>query len=89
MFYRIPEHIGLMPNIKQLMIDGNDVKNIRTDIIRCGTSRILKHIQQSLKSTNLDSKRYVTLNTSTNIYPDRYINYPDRYIKINYLNLIV
>lgn len=77
MFYRIPEHISLMPNIKQLIIDGNDIKNIRTDIIRCGTSRILKYIQQGLKSTNLDSKKHVTLNTSTNIYPDRYMNYPD------------
>lgn len=65
-----------MPNIKQLIIDGNDIKNIRTDIIRCGTSRILKYIQ-GLKSTNLDSKKHVTLNTSTNIYPDRYMNYPD------------
>lgn len=88
MFYRIPEHIGLMPNIKQFIIDGNDVKNIRMDIIRCGTSRILKHIQQGLKSTNLDSKRHVTLNASTNIYPDRYINYSDKYIKNNYLKLI-
>ncbi|XP_043786589.1 leucine-rich repeat-containing protein 40-like [Apis laboriosa] len=83
----IPEYIGLMPNIKQLMIDGNDVKNIRTDIIRCGTSRILKHIQQNLKSTNLDSKRYVTLNTSTNIYPDRYTMQSTKLLSLTGQNL--
>lgn len=83
----IPEHIGLMPNIKQLIIDGNDIKNIRTDIIRCGTSRILKYIQQGLKSTNLDSKKHVTLNTSTNIYPDRYTMHSTKLLSLAGQNL--
>ncbi|KOX78634.1 Leucine-rich repeat-containing protein 40 [Melipona quadrifasciata] len=68
----IPKYIGLMPNLKQFVIDGNDIKNVRTDIIRCGTARILKHIRQGIKSTNTDVKEYVVSDASTNIYPDRY-----------------
>ncbi|XP_033364700.1 leucine-rich repeat-containing protein 40-like [Bombus vosnesenskii] len=68
----IPKYIGLLPNLKQFAIDGNDIQNVRTDIIRCGTSRILKHIRQGIKSTNLDVKEHVVADTSTNIYPDRY-----------------
>lgn len=61
-----------MPNLKQFVIDGNDIKNVRTDIIRCGTARILKHIRQGIKSTNMDVKEYMVSDASTNIYPDRY-----------------
>ncbi|XP_017883723.1 leucine-rich repeat-containing protein 40-like [Ceratina calcarata] len=67
----IPSEIGVLPNLKQFVIDGNNVKNVRADIIRCGTSRILKHVRQDVKSTNLNAEHVVS-DTSTNNYPDKY-----------------
>ncbi|CAK9797133.1 Leucine-rich repeat-containing protein 40 [Anthophora plagiata] len=68
----IPSCIGVMPNLKQFLIDGNNVQNVRADIIRCGTSRILKHVRQDTKSTNLNIQEHVISDTSTNNYPDKY-----------------
>nr|XP_031826969.1 leucine-rich repeat-containing protein 40-like [Nomia melanderi]XP_031826970.1 leucine-rich repeat-containing protein 40-like [Nomia melanderi] len=68
----VPSIIGVMPNLKQFVIDGNDVQNIRTDIIRCGTSRILKYIRQTVNSTNLNTKEYAVTDVNTSIYPDKY-----------------
>lgn len=71
MLLRIPDCVGIMPNLKQFVIDGNNIENIRDDIIRCGTSRILKHIRQNTNSTNSSTKEYVIPVTNLNIYPDK------------------
>ncbi|XP_033338539.2 uncharacterized protein LOC117227426 isoform X1 [Megalopta genalis] len=68
----VPNYVGILPNLKQLAIEGNNVQNIRADIIRCGTPRILKHIRQSIDSTNLSTKEYMVGDVSANIYPDKY-----------------
>ena len=68
----VPSYIGIMPNLKQFVIDGNEVQNVRSDIIRCGTPRILKHIRQSVDSTNLNTNEYVISVANSNTYPDRY-----------------
>lgn len=73
LFYRIPNYIGIMPNLKQFAIEGNNVKNVRADIIRCGTPRILKHIRQGVESTNFNTSEQLALDTSVNIYPDKYV----------------
>ncbi|XP_078050920.1 leucine-rich repeat-containing protein 40 [Augochlora pura] len=68
----VPSYVGILPNLKKLAIDGNKVQNVRADIIRCGTSRILKHIRQNINSTNLSTKEYPVADASANIYPDKY-----------------
>ncbi|XP_076278616.1 leucine-rich repeat-containing protein 40 isoform X1 [Lasioglossum baleicum] len=68
----ISSYVGILPNLKQFTIYGNNVQNVRADIIRCGTSRILQHIRQSIDSTNLSTKEYAITDVSTSIYPDKY-----------------
>jgi len=59
-----------MPNLKQFVIKGNNIKNVRADIIRCGTPRILTHIRQSGISTNVNTGEVLQ---STSNYPDKYV----------------
>lgn len=60
--------------MKQFVIEGNNIKNMRADIIRCGTPRILKHIRHTTDSTNINTRELFESNASTNIYPDKYVN---------------
>lgn len=43
-----------MPNLKYFIINGNDIKNVRRDIIQCGTSRILRHLRQDLNDESIN-----------------------------------
>jgi Leucine-rich repeat (LRR) protein len=82
--YRIPSYIGTMPNLKQFVIKGNNIKNVRADIIRCGTPRILTHIRQSGISTNINTGELLQ---STSNYPDKYVWCVCMYVKkylVNY-----
>ncbi|XP_054001277.1 leucine-rich repeat-containing protein 40-like [Hylaeus anthracinus] len=85
---KIPSYIGIMPNIKQLTIDGNDVQNIRHDIIRCGTYRILKHIRQNVNSTNVNTTEYSISDGDTNIYPDKYTMQSTKLLSLAGQNLV-
>ncbi|KAK2578306.1 hypothetical protein KPH14_002582 [Odynerus spinipes] len=69
----IPVCIGIMPNLKKFSIEGNNVQNVRADIIRCGTSRILKHLQQSVDTTSINVANSVSPNINTNVYPNKYM----------------
>ncbi|XP_043489519.1 leucine-rich repeat-containing protein 40-like [Polistes fuscatus] len=69
----IPVCIGIMPNLKKFSIEENNIQNIRADIIRCGTSRILKHLQQSVDIANINVNDSVLSNTSTIAYPNKYM----------------
>ncbi|XP_003700527.2 leucine-rich repeat-containing protein 40 isoform X1 [Megachile rotundata] len=83
----IPSYVGIMPNLKQFVINGNDVQNIRADIIRCGTPRILKHIRQSIESTNLNTKECVISDANPSIYPDKYTMQSTKLLSLAGLNL--
>ncbi|XP_076239569.1 leucine-rich repeat-containing protein 40 [Calliopsis andreniformis] len=85
---KIPSYIGIMPNLKQFLIDGNNIENIRDDIIRCGTSRILKHIRQNVNSTNLSTKEYVIPVANINIYPDKYTMQSTKLLSLAGQNLV-
>ncbi|XP_063990186.1 leucine-rich repeat-containing protein 40-like [Diachasmimorpha longicaudata] len=51
----IPNFICIMPNLKHFIINGNEkIKNVRRDIVQCGTPRILKHLRQGFDSESLD-----------------------------------
>lgn len=38
--------MGLLPHLQNLQIEGNKFKNIRQDIIKGGTIRLLKHLRE-------------------------------------------
>ncbi|XP_015176087.1 PREDICTED: leucine-rich repeat-containing protein 40-like [Polistes dominula] len=69
----IPVCIGIMPNLKKFSIEENNIQNVRADIIRCGTSRILKHLQQSVDIANINVNDSMLSNTSTIAYPNKYM----------------
>lgn len=68
----IPNFISIMPNLKYFGIEGNDVKNIRRDIIQCGAPRILRHLRQSFEPTKLDVNESSSFVTSAVNCPDKY-----------------
>lgn len=72
-FYRIPFCIGILPNLKQFVIKGNNIKNIRADIIRCGTPRILTHIRTITDSTNINTRELLQPSANVSV-PDKYVN---------------
>ncbi|XP_070511953.1 leucine-rich repeat-containing protein 40 isoform X2 [Cardiocondyla obscurior] len=70
----IPFCIGILPNLKQFVIDGNNIKNIRGDIIRCGTSRILTHIRQTVdNNASITTRELLQPSANNTIYPDKYV----------------
>lgn len=75
LFYSIPFCMGILPNLKQFVIEGNNIKNVRGDIIRCGTSRILTHIRQTIdNNTSIITKELLQPSASNSIYPDKCVN---------------
>ncbi|XP_066582392.1 leucine-rich repeat-containing protein 40-like [Prorops nasuta] len=66
----IPNFIGILPKLKKFSIDGNNIKNVRNDIIRCGTSRIVRHIRQNAIGLNINAPDY--MQTENNKFPDKY-----------------
>jgi len=74
LFYRIPYCIGILPNLKQFAIEGNNIKNVRGDIIRCGTPRILTHIRQTVDvNTSMNTRELLQSSASNSIHPDKYV----------------
>lgn len=63
-----------MPNLKQFVVKGNNITNVRGDIIRCGTPRILKHIRQTTDNTNVNTRDLLPCGASTSKYSDKYVN---------------
>lgn len=66
--------MGILPNLKQFVIEGNNIKNVRGDIIRCGTSRILTHIRQTVDNTSINTRELFQPTASNSIRPDKYVN---------------
>lgn len=64
-----------MPNLKKFSVEGNNIQNVRADIISCGTSRILKHLQQSIDTANVNVDDSLLSNTSTVVYPNKFVSY--------------
>lgn len=80
-----------MPNLKKFSVEGNNIQNVRADIIRCGTSRILKHLQQSVDTANINLNDLVLSNTSTIVYPNKYVSYntSNYFLLLRYQRLII
>lgn len=61
-----------MPNLKYFIIDGNEIKNVRRDIIQCGTPRILRHLRQGFDAETIDVKSSIATSQLNTIQsPDK------------------
>lgn len=72
----LPNTLSLLPHLQNLQVEGNKLKQIRSDIIKGGTSRILKHLREKFDMENNSPELHIKENyPSLNIYtfPDRYI----------------
>jgi hypothetical protein len=47
-FSRVPPSLSLLPHLSTLTLDGNPLKTVRSDIVRAGTTRILKVLRGQL-----------------------------------------
>lgn len=65
--------MGVLPNLQNIMIDGNKVKNVRRDIVSCGTPRIMKHLRQNINPTNTETQNSPLRVCSANSYPDKLV----------------
>lgn len=66
--------MALLPHLQNLQIEGNALKQIRNDIIKGGTSRILKFLREKLDKTEIRDKT-VTSTASVQIkqtFPNKY-----------------
>uniref|UniRef100_A0ABD2WZG8 Disease resistance R13L4/SHOC-2-like LRR domain-containing protein n=1 Tax=Trichogramma kaykai TaxID=54128 RepID=A0ABD2WZG8_9HYME len=77
----IPNCIGVMPNLQNFVIDGNRVKNVRRDIVQCGTPRIKNHLRQTINPTNDETANSPLRTCHPNTYPDNF--FPARYAMRN------
>lgn len=65
-----------MPNLKNLQLEGNNLKNVRSDILRCGTARVLKHLREGLSAIDVERREHSNLPCATNsTLPDKYKPY--------------
>ncbi|XP_058792286.1 leucine-rich repeat-containing protein 40-like [Phymastichus coffea] len=68
----IPSCVGVMPNLQNFIIDGNKVRNIRRDIVSCGTPRIMRHLRQTINPTNIETTNSPLRVCSASNFPDKY-----------------
>lgn len=68
--------MGLLPHLQNLQLEGNKLKNIRQDVIKSGTIRLLKHLRERFGDENT---KIVNSNVSHIPFhqslPDKYINH--------------
>lgn len=44
----LPSTLSLLPHLQNLQLEGNKLKKIRSDVIKAGTFRIIKHLRENL-----------------------------------------
>ncbi|XP_032664524.1 leucine-rich repeat-containing protein 40-like isoform X3 [Odontomachus brunneus] len=84
----IPSCIGVLPNLREFAIKENYIENVRGDIIRCGTPRILAHIRQTTDSTNVNTRDWLACSTSASKYPDKYMMRNTKLLSLAGQNLV-
>lgn len=52
--FSLPNTLALLPHLQNLQIDGNSLKQIRTDVIKGGTGRILRFLREKMDDTALN-----------------------------------
>lgn len=72
-FVSLPKTLALLPHLQNLQLEGNALKQIRNDIIKGGTCRILKFLREKMEDVvdiNKSTNTSVTQNKST--FPNKY-----------------
>ncbi|XP_046614676.1 leucine-rich repeat-containing protein 40-like isoform X1 [Neodiprion virginianus] len=84
----IPSCICFMPNLHTLLIDGNNIRNIRRDVIQCGTSRLLRYLRESMSVQDLGSNMmYLPFSKTPGQLPDKYALKNGKYLSLANQNL--
>lgn len=64
--------MGLLPHLQNLQLEGNKFKNVRQDMIKSGTTRLLKHLRDKF---NNESSKIINTNAShipyVEVLPDK------------------
>lgn len=62
-----------MPHLHTFKIEGNKLKQIRPDIIRSGTNRILKHLRERISDEELQTMNILPSNVlcDKKIFPNK------------------
>ncbi|KAF5301199.1 hypothetical protein FQR65_LT08934 [Abscondita terminalis] len=86
----LPNTLSLLPHLQNLQVEGNKLKQIRSDIIKSGTSRILKYLREKFDSETHSSEFQIKEVPSTvNVYsfPDKYVMSHSRTLSLGMQNL--
>ncbi|KAL3268782.1 hypothetical protein HHI36_007880 [Cryptolaemus montrouzieri] len=74
----LPSSLGILPHLQNLQLEGNKLKKIRSDVIKAGTLRILKHLR-----ANMAAEEAQELNLSEGLAPITVAEFPDKYAMRN------
>ncbi|KAJ9601653.1 hypothetical protein L9F63_000186 [Diploptera punctata] len=71
----LPDTLGFLPHLQSLQLEGNAFRNLRRDIIQCGTSRILKFLRERYKGEGNVNIGYenTTVSKADVKFPDRFM----------------
>lgn len=71
----LPNSLGLLSHLQNLQIEGNKFKQIRQDLIKGGTLRLLKHLRDKMiadeKKLNVNGTN--AINQEVRVFPDKYM----------------
>ncbi|XP_071445010.1 leucine-rich repeat-containing protein 40-like isoform X2 [Hetaerina americana] len=76
----LPSSLGLLPHLQALQVEGNPLRGVRSDIVRCGTIRLLRYLRERWQSEGnaLDGEDEHSIlpggppDHSASNFPDRY-----------------
>lgn len=66
--------MGLLPHLQNLQIEGNSLKQIRMDVIKGGTNRILKHLREKMEDVKIkDVPRASDKSVVSDAFPNKFV----------------
>lgn len=68
----LPRTLALLPHLQNLQLEGNALKQIRNDIIKGGTCRILKFLREKMEDVNIDKSAGASVAQSKTAFPNKY-----------------
>ncbi|XP_046390373.1 leucine-rich repeat-containing protein 40-like isoform X2 [Ischnura elegans] len=76
----LPSSLGLLPHLQALQVEGNPLRGVRNDIIRCGTVRLLRYLRERWQSEGNTIEGEDEHGPLPGGAPDQSANgFPDRY----------
>lgn len=70
-YFSIPNNFATFPHLQTLKLEGNKLRQIRTDIIKAGTTRILQHLREKQKESQ-ESTITPKVSLEEGQFPDRF-----------------